>query len=45
MGKCTFWDVLTTYNKYDGSKTAHQDVVNTLNKHGHHTKMSDAWCS
>ena len=45
MGKCTFWDVLTAYNKYDGSKTAHQDVVNTLNKHGHHTKMSDAWCS
>lgn len=45
MGKCTYWDVLTAYNKYDGSKTAHQDVVNTLNKHGHHTKMSDAWCS
>lgn len=45
MGKCTFWDVLTAYNKYDGSKTAHQDVVNTLNKHGHHTKMADEWCS
>ena len=45
MGKCTFWDVLTAYNKYDGSKTAHQDVVNTLNKHGHHTKMTDEWCS
>ena len=45
MGKCTFWDVLTAYNKYDGSKTAHQDVVNTLNKHGHHVKMSDEWCS
>jgi len=23
MGKCTVWDVLTAYNKYDGSKTAH----------------------
>ena len=45
MGKCTFWDVLTAYNKYDGSKTAHQDVVNTLNKHGHHIKMTDEWCS
>jgi len=45
MGKCTVWDVLTAYNKYDGSPTAHKDVVNTLKKHGHHTTMSDAWCS
>ena len=45
MGKCTFWNVLTAYNKYDGSKTAHQDVVKTLNKNGHHAKMSDAWCT
>lgn len=45
MGKCTYWDVLTSFNKYDGSNTAHQDVVNTLNKHGHHVKMSDEWCS
>jgi len=45
MGKCTYWDVLTSFNKYDGSNTAHQDVVNTLNKYGHHVKMSDEWCS
>ena len=43
MGKCTVWDVLTAYNKYDGSKTAHQDVVNTLKKHNHSAKMSAAW--
>ena len=45
MGKCTFWDVLTAYNKYDGSKTAHQDVVKTLKKHNHNVKSSDAWCT
>lgn len=45
MGKCTIWDVLTACSKYDGSSTAHKDVINTLNKHGHHAKMSDAWCT
>lgn len=45
MGKCTVWDIITAYNKYDGSPTAHKDVVNTLKKHDHHTTMSDAWCS
>ena len=43
MEKCTFWDILTSYNKYDGSKTAHQDIINTLKKHNHNIKMSANW--
>ena len=43
MGK-TVYDVLTAAAKYDGSKTAHKDVIDCLNRHGHHAKMSDAWC-
>ena len=45
MAKCTVWDVLTAAAKYDGSTTAHKDVVANLQKHGHHAKMSDAWCT
>lgn len=45
MAKCTVWDVLTAAAKYDGSATAHKDVVANLQKHGHHAKMSDAWCT
>lgn len=42
---CTVYDVLSKMRKYDGSKTAHKDVIDCLNKHGHHAKMSDAWCT
>ena len=45
MAKCTVWNVLTAAAKYDGSATAHKDVVANLQKHGHHAKMSDAWCT
>lgn len=41
----TVYDVLTAAAKYDGSKTAHKDVIDCLNRHGHHAKMSDAWCT
>ena len=41
----TVYDVLSAAAKYDGSKTAHKDVIDCLNKHGHHAKMSDAWCT
>ena len=41
----TAWDVYSAVKKYDGSPTAHEDVVNTLQKHGHHAKMSAAWCT
>lgn len=41
----TAWDVYSSIKKYDGSPTSHKDVVDTLNKHGHHAKMSDAWCT
>lgn len=44
MGK-TAWDVYSSIRKYDGSPTAHKDVVDTIKKHGHHAKMSDAWCT
>lgn len=42
---CTVWDFLTALTKYDGSETAHEDVVKTLKSHGHSAKMSDAWCT
>lgn len=45
MSKCTIWDVLKAAAKYDGSATAHKDVINNLKKHGHSAKMSDAWCT
>lgn len=41
----TRWDVLEAATKYDGSDTARKDVIDCLNKHGHHAKMSDAWCT
>lgn len=44
MGK-TAWDVYSAVKKYDGSPTAHTDVIKTVNSHGHHAKMSDAWCT
>lgn len=45
MGKGTIWDVLTAFNKYEGSKTAHQDVLATLKKHNHNVSKSAAWCT
>lgn len=41
----TFYDVLSATCKYDGSKTAHTDVIATLKKHGHTVKSTAAWCS
>lgn len=43
--KCTVWDVLKAAAKYDGSPTAHKDVVKTLQAKGHHVSMSDEWCT
>lgn len=45
MSKITIWDLFEAAKNYDGSPTAHSDVVNTLKKHGHKVSMSDAWCS
>ncbi len=42
---CTVWDYLTALAKYDGSETAHEDVIKTLKSHGHSAKMGDAWCT
>ena len=39
----TLWNVLTTYTKYDGSPTAHADVIKALQPKKQY-KMSDAWC-
>lgn len=41
----TVWDVLSAFTKYDGSPTAHEDVITTLKAHGHSPKESDAWCT
>lgn len=41
----TAWDVYSALKKYDGSPTAHKDVIDTVNTHGHHAKMADAWCT
>ena len=41
----TVYDAITASAKYDGSKTAHADVIATLKRHGHTVKMSSAWCS
>ena len=41
----TRYDVLRAAGKYDGSPTAHEDVIATLKKHGHNVKASDAWCT
>lgn len=41
----TVWDVLSEASKYDGSPTAHEDVVKNIRKHGHHINMSDEWCT
>lgn len=43
--KPTVWDVLSAFTKYDGSATAHKDVIATLKAHGHSAKESDAWCT
>lgn len=43
--KCTVWDVLQAAAKYDGSPSAHADVVQTLIAKGHSVKMTDAWCT
>lgn len=43
--KCTVWDVLKAAAKYDGSPTAHKDVVKKLQAKGHHVSMSDEWCT
>lgn len=43
--KCTVWDVLSAAAKYDGSPTAHTDVVKTLIVKGHSVKMTDEWCT
>lgn len=41
----TVYDAITASAKYDGSPTAHADVIATLKKHGHTVKTSSAWCS
>ena len=41
----TVWDVLAEMAKYDGSPTAHEDVIANIKKHGHSASMSDAWCT
>ena len=41
----TVFDVLHAVAKYDGSPTAHKDVVSCLKKHGHNVSMSDQWCT
>ena len=43
--KCTVWDVLKAAAKYDGSPTAHKDVIAKLQSKGHHVSMSDEWCT
>lgn len=42
---CSVWDVLSAATKYDGSPTAHTDVIKTLIAKGHSVKMTDAWCT
>lgn len=44
MGK-TFYDVLAATAKYDGNAGAHSAVIETIRKHGHSLKSTDAWCS
>lgn len=39
------WEYLNALAKYEGSETAHEDVVACLKRHGHSAKMSDAWCT
>ena len=41
----TRYDVLRAAGRYDGSETAHADVMATLKKHGHNVKSSNAWCT
>lgn len=41
----TFYGVLAATAKYDGSTTAHADVIAALKKHGHAVKSTAAWCS
>jgi len=43
--KCTVWNVLKAAARYDGSPTAHKDVIATLNAKGHGAKMTDEWCT
>lgn len=39
------YEMLHAVARYDGSATAHKDVVDCLNKHGHNVKKSDQWCT
>ena len=40
----TLWNVIATYAKYDGSPTAHADVLKALKTHGYKYDSSTAWC-
>lgn len=39
------WEYLNALAKYDGSEKAHEDVIKTLQAHGHKVKWTDAWCT
>lgn len=41
----TRWSVLEAAAKYDGSETAHKDVVAKIKALGHSMSMSTAWCT
>lgn len=42
----TAWDILVAMAKYDGSPTAHEDVIDDLKKYaGKVVNKSDAWCT
>ena len=41
----TRWSVLEAATKYDGSETAHKDVVAKIKSLGHSMSMSTAWCT
>jgi uncharacterized protein (TIGR01370 family) len=41
----TRWSVLEAAAKYDGSETAHKDVVARIKALGHSMSMSTAWCT
>ena len=41
----TRWDVLEAATKYDGSETAHKDVIAKIKSLGHSMSASIAWCT
>lgn len=41
----TVYDELHAMARYDGSPTAHKQVVECLNNNGQKAKMTDAWCT